>query len=166
MIEDTELAGTDSSRTNKIRKIPVIYFGYESDASGSVILRLVTTHLLFCQDGHANGLFDVAYKFDKDSRALSVSQRRFVGTNQEHLEDRNWRPLLVNVEFVELDFFDGLQWLTEWDFERKKKLPVAVKIGITSKDENYRQCQYSTIAYVGCSTNPDREILSETSIGK
>ncbi len=164
--EDTELAGTDSSRINKIRKNPVIYFSYGPDVPGSGILRLVTTHRLFCEDGCANGLFDVAYKFEKTSGSLSLSQRRFVGTSQEYLEDRNWRELLVSVESLELDFFDGRQWLTQWNFERKKKLPAAVKISITTKDENYRQCRYSTIAYVGCAINPDREILSETLVGK
>jgi hypothetical protein len=164
--EDTESAGTDTSRTNKIRKSPVIYFNYESDALESGTLYLVTTNKLFCDDGNVNGLVDIAYKFDKNMGVLYLSQRRFVGTLQEHLEDRNWRELLINVESVELDFFDGRQWLTEWDFELKKKLPVAVKIGITSKDENYRQCHYGTIAYVGCSSNLSREILSEKSVGK
>ena len=164
--EDTELAGTNSDRTNNIRKTPVIYFSYGPDVPGSGILYLVTTHRLFCQDGYANGLFDVAYKFEKNSGSLSLSQRRFVGTSREQLEDRNWRELLTNVESVELDFFDGKQWCPEWDFERKKKLPVAVKIDITCEDENYRQCHYGTIAYVGCSGNQVRETLSETLVGK
>lgn len=166
MAEDTGLVGTDSDRTNKIRKSPVIYFSYEPDAPGSGILHLVTTHRLFCQDGYANGLFDVAYKYDKNSDSLSLSQRGFVGTSQEYLEDRNWRELLINVESLELEFFDGRQWLPQWDFERKKKLPAAVKISITCEDENYRQCHYGTIAYVGCSSNSGREILSETLVGK
>ena len=164
--EETELAGTDSSRTSKIKKSPIIYFSYEPDSLGSGILHLVTTNKLFCEDGYVNGLVDVAYKFDKNSGTLSLSQRRFVGTPEKYLEDRNWRPLLVNVESVEWDFFDGRQWLTEWDFELKKKIPAAVKIDITSKDENDRKCRYGTIAYVGCSGNQDREILSETLVGK
>lgn len=166
MAEDTELAGTDSSRTSKIRKTPVIYFSYEPDALGSGTLHLVTTNKLFCDDGYANGLVDIAYKFDKNIGTLYLSQRRFVGTPQEHLEDRNWRPLLVNVESVELDFFDGRQWCRKWDFERKKKLPVAVKIGITCEDENNRQCHYGTIAYVDCSSNQGREALPDTSVGR
>ena len=164
--EETKLAGTDSSRTSKIKKSPVIYFSYESDTPGSGTLHLVTTHMLFCQDGYANGLVDVAYKFDKNSGTLSLSQRRFVGAPEKYLEDRNWRELLVNVESVELDFFDGRQWLTEWDFELKKKIPAAVKISITCEDENYRQCHYGTIAYVDSSSKPGREILSETLVGK
>ena len=163
--EDTELAGIDSGRKNNLRKSPVIYFSYEPDAHGGGLLRLVSPHRLFCQDGYANGLIDVAYKFEKNSRALSLSQRKFVGTPQEHLEDRNWRPLLKNVESVELDFFDGKQWCSEWDFEQKKKIPAAVKIGITCKDENNRQCHYATIAYVGCSRYPGPKSLSETLVG-
>lgn len=165
-IEDTDLAGTDSSGTNTIRKGPIIYFGYEADAHGSGTLHLVTTNKLFCDDGYVNGLVDIAYKFDKNIGTLYLSQRRFVGTPQEHLEDRNWRPLLVNVESVELEYFDGRQWLQEWDFELKKKLPVAVKIGITCEDENSRQCHYGTIAYVDCSANQSRETLSKTLVGK
>ena len=164
--EETESAGTDSSRTSKIKKSPVVYFSYEPDTPGSGILHLVTTHMLFCEDGYASGLVDIAYKFDKNSGTLSLSQRSFVGTTEKYLEDRNWRPLLENVESVELDFFDGRQWLQEWDFELKKKIPAAVKIGITSKDENDRQCHYGTIAYVGCYGNSGQEIPSETLIGK
>ena len=164
--EETELAGTDSSRTSKIKKSPIIYFSYEPDAMGSETLHLVTTHMLFCDDGYINGLVDIAYKFDKNSGTLSLSQRRFVGAPEKYLEDRNWRELLVNVESVELDFFDGRQWLTEWDFELKKKIPAAVKISITCEDENYRQCHYGTIAYVDSSSKPGREILSETLVGK
>ncbi|MDT8302637.1 MAG: type II secretion system protein GspJ [Sedimentisphaerales bacterium] len=164
--EETESAGTDSSRTSKIKKSPIMYFSYEPDAPGSGTLHLVTTHMLFCEDGYTGGLVDIAYKFDKNSGTLSLSQRRFVGTPEKYLEDRNWRPLLENVESVELEFFDGRQWLKEWDFELKKKIPAAVKIGITSTDENGRKCHYGTIAYMGCSGNSGREILSETLVGK
>ena len=69
--EDTELAGKDSVRKNNLRKSPVIYFSYEPDAHGGGILRLVSTHRLLCQDGYANGLIDVAYKFEKNSGSCS-----------------------------------------------------------------------------------------------
>lgn len=164
--EETELGGTDSSRTSKIKKSPAIYFSYEPGAPGNGALHLVTTQMLFCEDGYASGLVDIAYKFDKNSGTLSLSQRRFVGTPEKYLEDRNWRPLLENVESVELEFFDGRQWLQEWDFELKKKIPAAVKIGITSKDENDRKCHYGTIAYVGCSDHSGRELMSETLVGQ
>ena len=127
---------------------------------------LVTTYKLFCDDGNANGLIDAAYKFDKNIGALYLSQRRFTGATEKNIEDRSWRPILVNVESVELCFFDGRQWFRQWDFKQKKKLPVAVKIDITCEDENSRQCNYGTIAYVDCSKNFDPKILSKTSVSK
>jgi len=160
--ERSDSAGAKSQEERKITEKQIIYFNCQPDAPGSEMLHLVTTNGLFCLEGQANGLFNVTYKFDKDSGTLSLSQRRFVGTSEMLMEKRNWRPLLRNVECVELDFFDGQQWLSEWVFKQKKKLPVAVRIGITGKDENYRQCHYSTIAYIGCSTNQDRGALSET----
>ena len=173
-IEDTDLAvrwgtpygGKDSGSTNTINKSPVIYFNYEPDAPGSGTLHLVTTNRLFGKDGYANGLIDVAYKFDKNIGTLYLSQRRFAGTPENNIEDRNWRPLLVNVESVELEFFDGRQWCRKWDFGQKRKLPLAVKIGITCEDENSRKCHYGTIAYVNCSGNQGPKTLSEKSVSK
>ncbi|MCP4263298.1 MAG: prepilin-type N-terminal cleavage/methylation domain-containing protein [Planctomycetes bacterium] len=165
-IENTDLEVKDSKITNRIRKSPVIYFSYEPDAPGSETLYLVTTNRLFCEDGHANGLIDAAYKFDKNIGTLYLSQRKFAGTTGNNIEDRNWRPLLANVESVELDFFDGRQWGRKWDFEQKRKLPIAVKISITCEDENSRKCHYGTVAYVDCSRNQDPKTLSEKSVSK
>jgi len=162
--ERTDLSGTISPGKKEISKSPIIYFNYEPDAPGGEILHLVTTNGLFCLEGQADGLFDVAYKFEKNSGTLSLSQRRFVGTPEKLMEKRNWRPLLRNVECVELDFFDGQQWLSKWDFKQKRKLPYAVKIGITGKDENYRQCHYGTVAFIGCSGSQGRRTSSETSV--
>ncbi len=164
--EDTDSVKTDSGDTNTVKKSHVIYFNYEPDAPGSGILYLVTTHKLFCEDGYANGLFDVAYKFEKNIGALYLSQRRFAGTHENRIEDRNWRPILTNVESLELGFFDGQQWCSKWDFAQKRKLPLAVKIGITCEDENYRQCHYGTVAYLDCSGNKGPKTLPEKPVIK
>jgi prepilin-type N-terminal cleavage/methylation domain-containing protein len=166
VIEDKESAVKDSHSTNTISRSPVIYFSYKPDAPGCWILHLVTTNRLFCSDGYENGLFDIAYKFDKEIGTLYLSQRRFVETSENDIEDRNWRPLLTSVKSVELDFFDGREWFHKWDFEQKKKLPVAVKIGITCEDENSRQCHYGTVAYVNCSAKQSPKTLSVASVNK
>jgi len=168
MEELTDLDKTMSLGEREIIEKPIIYFNCEPDAPGSEILHLVTTNGLFCQEGQENGLFDVTYKFDKLRSTLSLSQRRFVGTSEKLIQKRNWRPLLRNVECVELDFFDGQQWLSKWNFKQKRKLPYAVKIAITSKDENYRKRHYGTIAFIGCSDIQGRRDSSETlvSVGK
>jgi prepilin-type N-terminal cleavage/methylation domain-containing protein len=165
-IDDTNLVGTNSDSTNTIGKSPVIYFSYDSDAPGSRALHFVTTSRLFCEDGYAKELIDVAYRFDKNIGTFYLSQRRFTGTTESNVKDRNWRLLLTNVVSVELEFFDGQLWLQEWDFEQKRKLPIAVKVGITCEDENSRQCYYSTIAYVDCARNQGQKTLFETSVTK
>ena len=164
--EKKDVAGAGFKQTNIISKSPVIYFGYKSDTPGGGILHFVTTHKLFCEDGYASGLFDVAYKFDKNIGTLYLSQRRFTGSSEKYSGDRNWRPVLTSVESVELEFFDGQEWCGEWDFEQKRKLPFAVRIGITCNDENYRQCRYGTVADIGCSGNYKLETVSQTPVGK
>lgn len=156
--QDTDLDGK-----NKIRQNPIVYFNYE-DFSGGGVLHFVTTHRLFCEEGCSDGLFDVVYKFDKSSGTLYLSQRIFIGTDENYSKDRSWRPILTNVESVELGFFDGQQWSMEWDFSQQRNLPLAVKIGITCRDENLRQSHYSTVANVDCSKNKNRKTLSEVSV--
>lgn len=154
-------ADTISQGKREITEKPIMYFNYESAARTGKILHLVTTNRLFCPEIQADGLFDVIYKFDKNSGTLYLSQKRFVGKLERIIEKRNWRPLLTGIKSIELDFFDGRQWLPEWDFEQKKKLPVAVKISINCEDENYRQCHYGTVAYVVCSGNKGQKTSSE-----
>jgi prepilin-type N-terminal cleavage/methylation domain-containing protein len=160
--ERTDLAGTISRDKRPISENPIDYFKGAPDDLNGEILSLVTTKGLFYGPDQAKGLFDITYKFDKSSGTFFLSQRRFVHTPPELVEQRSWRPLLRNVECVELAFFDGQQWLTKWDFKQKKKLPCAVKIGITCKDENYRQYRYGTVAYVCCSGNQGKRTSSET----
>lgn len=166
--ELTNVAETISPPKREITEKPVIYFNYELAARTGKILHLVTTNRLFCPETHADGLFDVIYKFDKSRKTLYLSQKRFIGKLERFIEKRNWRPLLTGLQSIELEFFDGRQWLPEWDFEQKKKLPVAVKISISCEDENHRQCHYGTVAYVACSGNQDQRASSEKilSVGK
>jgi len=164
--EERNSVGIDSGLTNIISGSPVIYFNYKSNAYDSAILHFVTTHKLFCEDGQDSGLFDVAYKFDRDIGSLYLSQRRFTGTSEKYLEDRNWRPILTNVESLELGFFNGQKWCQEWDFEQMKKLPYAVKIAITCKDENNRRCRYGTVADIHCSGNYKSGAISQTLVSK
>ncbi|MBN1803781.1 MAG: prepilin-type N-terminal cleavage/methylation domain-containing protein [Sedimentisphaerales bacterium] len=164
--ENKDSAETDLGRKNEILESPVIYFSYESEASDGGILNLVTTHKLFCEDEYTAGLFDVAYKFDKNFGTLYLSQRKFTGTSEGYSENRNWRPILRNVESVELSFFDGDRWNNEWDFKQKRELPFAVKIGITCMDENDRQCCYGTIACLDCSELRKPKVVTEETVVK
>ena len=88
--------------------------------------------------------------------ALLVSQRRFVETPMDLAPNREFSPVIEGLEHIEPAFFDGRQWLDNWDFAQKKKLPRAVRISIACEDQNGRKCAYSAVAYVYC-LNPGRQ---------
>jgi prepilin-type N-terminal cleavage/methylation domain-containing protein len=150
------------------------YFEGNTDAMNGEILHFVTTHGIFCGQQEANGLFDVIYRFDRRAGTLYLSQTSFINGATKRIEKRNpstplgmvslsnhWRPLAENVRDVELAFFDGKQWVSEWDFKQKRKVPRAVKVSITCEDENQRQYSCSTIADVCCWNNRNSDGPSE-----
>ena len=145
----------------KLNDKPIKHFHCEPDSRSGNTLHLVTTHRLYCQEIQKEGLFDVIYKFNKYNGTLYLSQKRFVSAPDEPAEERNFRPILENIDSFELDFFDGYKWLSEWRFEQKKELPYAVRISINCKDKNHRPCHYSIVSYLGCSGNQKRSTSFE-----
>jgi len=138
------------------------YFNGNSDESNGEVLHLVTTNRFFVGQGPPDGLFEVTYKFDKNRGLLFSSQRRFALTTKSAVQKKKWQPIAEGIESLNLAFFDGQQWQNKWDFKDKRQLPNAVKINITWEDENHRQYQYGTIAYIYCQKNQGKETRSGT----
>lgn len=131
----------------------ISYFSSNPDNPSGEILHLVTTNRI-----SPHGLLEVAYKFDKTNGLLLSNQRRFVGTAKKVTEKTSWHPIAEGIKSFKLAFFDGRQWLNKWDFTDEGKLPHAVKINISSEDENHRQYHCSTTAYVYCGNNQNRKL--------
>jgi prepilin-type N-terminal cleavage/methylation domain-containing protein len=148
-------------KTAAILQSPVNYFKGGPSAPNGEILHLVTTSALSGEPDPAGGMFDTAYRFDKSTHILFVSCTRFVQAPKGLVEERDWSPLIENVEHIELGFFDGRQWLGEWDFTRMKNLPAAVRIDIACRDENRRQCSYGTVAHICCFNTRNNETASD-----
>jgi type II secretion system protein J len=140
------------------------YFNGNSDEPSGEILRLVTTNGLFVGQGPPNGLFEVTYKFDKSRGLLFSNQRRFAVTPKSAVKKKKWQQIAEDIESLNLAFFDGQQWQNKWDFKDKRQLPGAVKINITWEDENHRQYQYGTIAYICCRKNQGKETRTGTAV--
>lgn len=138
------------------------YFNGNSDEPSGEILHLVTTSGFSVGLVPSNGLFEVTYKLDKNRGLLFSSQRRFASTTKSAAQKNKWQPIAEDIESLKLAFFDGQQWLNKWDFKDKRELPFAVKINITWEDENHRQYQYGTIAYICCRKNQGKETRSGT----
>jgi len=155
--------GKLNSRAEKLIGENTAYYFYadQQDPSGE-ILHLVTTHPLLWQADSANGLFNVTYKLDKIRGLICFSQERFIGIPQRFAQERGWQTLLANIGSIELAFFDGQQWLHQWDYEEKRELPHAVDIKISCADQNGRRCCYRTIVRVCCQNNQSKRLLSDT----
>jgi prepilin-type N-terminal cleavage/methylation domain-containing protein len=149
---------------------PVIdYFSGNSDAPNGEILHLVTTNDAFGGKQEAgDGLFEVTYKFDKSRCMLFVNSKGFVSTSRDDVGKGPWRPIAKNVKAVELSFFDGRQWLGNWDFRNNGQPPCAVKIEIVSMDKNGRQYQCGTVADLLCRKNRAEKTRADilVSVGK
>jgi len=138
------------------------YFNGNSDEPSGEILHLVTTNGLSVGLAPSDGLFEVTYKLDKSRGLLFSSQRRFAATTKSAVQKKKWQQIAEDIESLKLAFFDGQKWLDKWDFKDKRELPCAVKINITWEDENRRQYQYGTIAYICCRKNQGKETRSGT----
>ncbi|MHC4641136.1 MAG: type II secretion system protein GspJ [Planctomycetota bacterium] len=162
-VKEHKYPDREASQKKEITPEQIIsYFTGDSGEMGGEILYFVTTNGISEEQAAEDGLFEVVYKFDKHSNTLFFSQERFLNAPLSVAEKRNWQPVAENIESIELAFSDGQQWLQSWDFKEKRGLPVAVKINITSEDENYRQYHYGTTAYVCCGKNESKKTISET----
>lgn len=133
-------------KDNIIPEKPNTLFVGDSNIVNGAILHFVTTTSAFPNQKNAEGLFDVIYKFDKNTGLLSFSQSEFVGADTPFEKNRFWLPVSKNITDVNLSFFDGQKWLKRWDVKEKLCLPYAVKVDIATNYQGYKSYNYSTIA--------------------
>ena len=96
------------SQQNKTRPENITsYFNGDSGETGAEVLHLVTTSGISQGQATKYGLFEVVYKFDKNSNTLFSSNERLLDTPQNVVEKRNWQPLAENIASIELAFSDG-----------------------------------------------------------
>ncbi|MFC1634998.1 type II secretion system protein GspJ [Planctomycetota bacterium] len=150
LAKDADLGKSGAQQKRIVRKDSMNYFTGSRNASNDEILRFVTTNgFAEAKEKPVKGLFVMTYRFDRRAGTLFLSQRRFIGTTKK-AQKRDWMPIAKNIEYLELEFFDGMKWLRRWDFEDKKKLPSAVRMEIGCRDEDNRQCDYGTVAHISC----------------
>jgi prepilin-type N-terminal cleavage/methylation domain-containing protein len=139
----------------------ISYFDSDQDNPSGEILHLITTSRFLKNLDSTDGLFEATYKFDKNKGTLFLSQRRFTGVTESAMQKRDWQAVTSNISRLEFAFFDGQQWLKNWNFNDEKRLPYAVKLDITCEDENHRQYHYGTIVDVYCRKNQGEKTQAE-----
>lgn len=137
-------------KDKKTNKNTSILFEGNCDSVNGQILHFVTTTNGFRSQKPTDGLFEVIYRFDKNTGQLLFSQTKFVGSGTSLDSDRLWLPIGKDITAVELGFYDGREWLEKWDIREKLPLPYAVKVDITVEHQNLRPYHYVAIASVYC----------------
>ena len=147
-----------SYAANTANENKVDYFYGKSDSIGEV-MHFITTDSFFVLPADASeGLFDVAYKFDRNEGVLCVSQRRFAGSTKKTAR-KEWVPIAENVKSFDVGFFDGQRWFDRWAYNDKQKLPSAVKIDIAFGNQADRIYKCGTSVNVYCGTGNEKAIV-------
>jgi prepilin-type N-terminal cleavage/methylation domain-containing protein len=140
------IAGSEQSQIEQ----SINYFKGDAGGLNGEILHLVTTCGLSEAKAAEDGLYEISYRFNRRTSQLAASAARFVGTAQKARKE-DWQIVWDEVESVDLEFFDGENWLRRWDFTKKKKLPRAVRIEITGCNDSRQRYDYGTVAYINVS---------------
>jgi prepilin-type N-terminal cleavage/methylation domain-containing protein len=136
------------------------FFDGDAAEPDGEILRLITSKRFFSHRREiSNGLFEVAYRLDRNHGLLFLRHADYVGPAESHDVQRdNWMPIAQNIEDLQLQFFDGRHWLDKWDYNQKGALPEAVRIALTCQDENKSRIGYETVAHVCCSNSRNTQL--------
>ncbi len=120
------------------------YFTGGCNGNGIPLLHFVTTTRVFPQPEVPQGLYEVAYRFERATGTIYTSQEIFVPRTGNIERHTNWRPVAHGVRELKLRFFDGENWHSSYSYHDTKELPLAVHIEITFEDKNHRE--------LGCGT--------------
>jgi hypothetical protein len=131
---------------NKVETI----FEANPDKIDGQILHFVTTTNAIKNSSQPDGLFEVIYRFDKQTGRLWLSRQRFVTNTNDSVKNRTWLPVGKNITSLNITFYDGLTWVDNWSFKEKNILPPAVKISLNLEHQDCRKYEFSTIANVYC----------------
>jgi type II secretion system protein J len=131
------------------KKMNTLFEG-DCDRVNGQILHFVTTKSALRNQQAVDGLFEVIYKFDKNTGRLFFSETKFLGSSTPLDRNRFWLPIGIDITAVKLAFYDGQKWLEKWDIKQKLSLPCAVKVEITVDHEDCRPYHYTTIVSVYC----------------
>jgi type II secretory pathway pseudopilin PulG len=114
------------------------------------VLQFVTTSSSLNRNSVAGSLTLVAYKVDKGRGAWLVCEDLY-GRRRTKEEDREWREVLTDLQEIELRFFNGVDWLTEWDSNVAGGLPKAVRIKLVlQSDRDGRPRCFTALAPIRC----------------
>jgi len=129
---------------------PVAAFRAEPAGLRGDLVNFITTGGFDLASDSPIGVSRVAYRYDRSRNALLICCEPCV-TGPGGTRDANaWRPVLTGLSEIELQFFDGLRWQSNWDSKETGRLPQAVRIAMAVTDRKGLAHHYATTVLPAC----------------
>jgi type II secretion system protein J len=120
-------------------------------SSGQSFLRFVTSAVAPKREDSLGGLAIVEYMLDESTNTLSRSKRRYLGGFEDDKDNYTGSVVLKNVQEITVEYFDGKEWLKEWDSnDMKGLLPKAVGISLVLQTEDIGPLSFISTALIVC----------------
>jgi len=136
-------------------------------SSGQSFLRFVTSAVAPKRENSLGGLAIVEYMLDESTNTLSRSKRRYLGEFEDDKDNYNGSVVLKNVQAITVEYFDGKEWLKEWDSnDAKGSLPKAVGISLVLQTEDIGPLSFISTVQIFCRGNLSGEVTIQKSISE
>ncbi len=123
-------------------------------SSGRSFLQFVTSAVASKREHSLGGLAIVEYMLDSSTNTLSRSKRRYIGGFEVDKDNYNWLAVLENVQAVTVEYFDGDEWLREWNSnDTEGLLPQAVGISLVMQSEDVGPLSFVSTVKIVCRAN-------------
>jgi len=123
-------------------------------SSGRSFLQFVTSAVASKREQSFGGLAIVEYMLDSSTNTLSRSKRRYIGGFDIDKDSYNWLVVLENVQVISVEYFDGDEWLNEWNSnDTEGLLPKAVGISLVMQSEDVGPLSFVSTVQIVCRAN-------------
>jgi type II secretion system protein J len=120
-------------------------------SSGRSFLRFVTSAVASKREQAIGGLAIVEYMLDNSTNTLSRSERRYIDGFEADKNDYNWIVALENIRAIKVEYYDGKEWLKEWNSnDMKKTLPKAVRMLLVIQSKDVGSLSFTSTAKITC----------------
>ena len=148
----------------RLRQKDVSLFKGGSAPSGQSILQFVTSAVTSKREHSLGGLAIVEYMFDRSTNTLSRSKRRYIGGFEADKDNYRWSVILENVEAITVEYFDGEEWLEEWNSnDMKGLLPKAVRISLVMQSEDVGPLSFVSTVQIVCRERQSGSVIVQKS---
>ena len=87
---------------------------------------------------------------ESDSDIFVLLRREESPPDEEPLSGGASLELAERIKGLDFEYYDGKEWLTQWNSKAREALPSAVKIALTFLNKEGMLTDFSTIAYIPC----------------